>query len=239
MSQINTPRPNNAQLNISQPKKTVRPKKPVIIQPKWVGEGSYGCVHNPPLQCVGQKQQDSISNVSKLMGYHDAQEELNEFFLVSKADKNGEYHLGKPSICKPSKIPSNLLAIKDCKQIRPTAQMMKLFSLLIMKNGGLNIEQFAGKFEKQNANTENMGQIIDFLIEGIRLLEGLELFLDNDIIHHDLKSQNIVYNLSENRVNFIDFGLMDNIKNVSSQTRQRSAYASDIKENRKEMSLFL
>lgn len=227
MSQINTPRPNNAQLNISQPKKTVRPKKTVIIRPKRVGEGTYGCVHNPPLRCVNQKQQDSISNVSKLMTNKDAQEELNEFFLVSNADKNGEYHLGKPSVCKPSKIPSNLLAIKDCKNIRPSVEEMNKFSLLIMKNGGLNIEQFVGQFKKQNANTENMRQIIDFLVEGIRLLEGLELFLDNDIIHHDLKSQNIVYNQSKNRVNFIDFGLMDNMKNIRSQAIH-SDYGYDI-----------
>jgi len=157
----------------------------------------------------------------------DAQEELNEFFLVSNADKNGEYHLGKPSVCKPSKIPSILLAIKDCKNIRPSVEEMNKFSLLIMKNGGLNIEQFAGQFKKQNANTENMGQIIDFLVEGIRLLEGLELFLDNDIIHHDLKSQNIVYNQSKNRVNFIDFGLMDNMKNIRSQA-SHSDYGYDI-----------
>ena len=227
MSQINTPRPNNAQLNIYQPKKTVRPKKTLIIRPKRVGEGSYGCVHKPPLRCVDQEKQDSTSNVSKLMTNKDAQEELNEYFLISKADKNGEYHLGKPSVCEPSKIPSNLLAIKDCENIRPSVEDMNKFSLLIMKNGGYNIEQFSELSKKQNATTENMEQIVDFLIEGIRLLEGLELFLDNEIIHHDLKSQNIVYNPKENRINFIDFGLMDNMKNVSSQAIH-SDYGYDI-----------
>jgi len=230
-AQINTPRPNNAQLNTPRPNNaqlnTPRLKKTRIIRPKRIGEGAYGCVHKPPLRCVDQEKQDSTSNVSKLMTNKDAQEELNEYFLISKADKNGEYHLGKPSVCEPSKIPSNLLAIKDCKNIRPSVEDMNKFSLLIMKNGGYNIEQFSELFKKQHANTENMEQIVDFLIEGIRLLEGLELFLDNDIIHHDLKSQNIVYNPKENRINFIDFGLMDDMKNVRSQAIH-SDYGYDI-----------
>lgn len=72
-----------------------------------------------------------------------------------------------------------------------------------------------------------MKQVRDFLIEGFRLIEGLDLFLENDIIQHDLKAQNIVYNLKENRINFIDFGLMNKISNVRRESTN-SNYGYDI-----------
>lgn len=208
-----------------------------MIQPKKVGEGSYGCVHNPPLKCENQRKQEHASKVSKILTKRNAQDELNEFFLISKADKNGEYHLGKPSSCIPAKIDSNMAAIRECDTLerkyndkysqRIHKKDIDKFMLLIMKHGGYNIEQFSQQFKKQNANSVNMKLIQDFLIEGIRILEGLQLFLDNDIIHHDLKAQNIVYNPKENRINFIDFGLMNKISNVRKEAEE-SEYGFDV-----------
>ncbi len=195
-----------------------------MIQPKKVGEGSYGCVHNPPLTCVNQRKQENSNKVSKILTKRNAQDELNEFFLISEADKNGEYHLGRPTSCTPAKIDSNMLAIKDCERLqhnherkhasRINKKDMNKFMLLIMKDGGYNIEQFSNQLHNANLNKDTIKRVNDFLIEGFRLLEGLSLFLDHNIIHHDLKAQNIVYNPKENRINFIDFGLMNKISNV-------------------------
>lgn len=192
-----------------------------MIQPKTVGEGSYGCVHKPPLNCKNQRKQENSNKVSKILTKQNAQEELNEFFLISEADKNGEYHLGRPTSCVPAKIDTNMLAIKNCERLqrnherkhasRINKKDMDKFMLLIMKDGGYNIEQFSKQLHDANLNKDTIKQVNDFLIEGFRLLEGLSLFLDHNIIHHDLKSQNIVYNPEENRVNFIDFGLMNKI----------------------------
>jgi len=208
-----------------------------MIQPKKIGEGSYGCVHNPPLQCINQRKQENSNKVSKILTKRNAQDELNEFFLISEADKNGEYHLGRPTSCTPAKIDSNMAAIRECDTLeeeyndkygqRIHKEDIDKFMLLIMKHGGYNIEQFSEQFKKQNANSVNMKLIQDFLIEGIRILEGLQLFLDNGIIHHDLKAQNIVYNPKENRINFIDFGLMNKISNVRRKAEE-SEYGYDI-----------
>lgn len=192
-----------------------------MIQPKTVGEGSYGCVHKPPLKCKNQRKQENSNKVSKILTKQNAQDELNEFFLISEADKNGEYHLGRPTSCEPAKIDSNMLAIKDCARLqrnhkrkyasRISKKDMNNFMLLIMKDGGYNIEQYSQQLHNANLTKDTIKQVNDFLIEGFRLLEGLSLFLDHNIIHHDLKAQNIVYNPEENRVNFIDFGLMNKI----------------------------
>lgn len=209
-----------------------------MIQPKAIGEGSYGCVHKPPLDCKNKRKQvKGDKHVSKILTKKNAKDELNEFFLISEADKNGEYHLGRPSSCAPDQIDSNMIAIRECDTLerkherkygeRISKYDMNKFMLLIMKDGGQNIEQFSEQFKNQKPNAENMKQVHDFLIEGFRLIEGLVLFLENDIIHHDLKAQNIVYNPKENRINFIDFGLMDKISNVRRQANN-SDYGYDI-----------
>lgn len=209
-----------------------------MIQPTAVGEGSYGCVHKPPLSCKNKRKQVKGDNrVSKILTKKNAKDELNEFFLISEADKNGEYHLGRPTSCAPDKIDSNMIAIRECNTLekkhrhkygmRISKDDMDKFMLLIMKDGGYNIEQFSAQFKRQKPNAENMKQVRDFLIEGFRLIEGLHLFLENDIIHHDLKAQNIVYNPKENRINFIDFGLMNKLSNVRREANN-SSYGYDI-----------
>ena len=46
-----------------------------------------------------------------------------------------------------------------------------------------------------------------FLTATLKLIRGLAFFRDNDIIHKDIKLQNIVYNISTNVIKFIDYGL--------------------------------
>ena len=38
------------------------------------------------------------------------------------------------------------------------------------------------------------------------------MFLMNDLVHHDVKYANILYDTKKNRMNYIDFGMMENIK---------------------------
>ena len=143
-----------------------------MIQPKKVGEGSYGCVHKPPLKCKNQRKQENSNKVSKILTKRNAQEELNEFFLISEADKNGEYHLGRPTSCVPAKIDTNMIAIKSCERLqhnherkhasRINKKDMDKFMLLIMKDGGYNIEQFSKQLHDANLNKDTIKQVNDF-----------------------------------------------------------------------------
>jgi serine/threonine protein kinase len=61
-----------------------------------------------------------------------------------------------------------------------------------------------------------------FWLEVVRMFYGLKVLHDNDVLHHDLKQQNIVYDQATNRVNLIDFGFMEK-KSVRISTAKRSA----------------
>ena len=49
--------------------------------PKVTGEGTYGCVHYPPLYCKNSKKRD-LDNISKIMTTYDAKKEMKEYVLI-------------------------------------------------------------------------------------------------------------------------------------------------------------
>lgn len=175
-------------------------------KPKIVGEGTYGCVHKPALKCKNKIDKQDPNKVSKLMTKKDANEELKEFKLIREADKDNNYHLGKPNSCFPDDTFINKMSIDECGKFN--ANNINKYKLLLLKNGGINLKQFAVKMKSQNVTPVNKRKMEDFWTECHRLFIGLKDFQDHDIIHHDLKAANIVYNEDKNRINFIDFGMM-------------------------------
>lgn len=178
-------------------------------QPKVVGEGTYGCVHNPPLLCDGSEKQDK-EYVSKLMLNKEARSELKEYVIIDKIDNSKNFYLGEPTMCKVGIQKLNRRAIRDCNISDKVFNDYDRFSLLLMKNGGVNLSDYA-KTTKVLNNA--------FLKELHRMFMGLMKFKEHNVIHHDLKAQNIVYNKEKERCNFIDFGLMCNKKTRMNESK--------------------
>ena len=68
-----------------------------------IGEGGYGCVHQPSIHCKKPpKPNFKYTNyVSKIMENKEAIKELHEFVIIEKIDPKNEYHLDKPILCAP------------------------------------------------------------------------------------------------------------------------------------------
>jgi len=173
-----------------------------------IGEGTFGCAHKPPMLCL-DKQRRNKNDISKLMTTVNAIKELREFALIDAADKQKQFYLGKPSECKPARILSNIQAISRCPSGRFEPIKMDNYSLLVMKYGGQDLEQFGDEVRTWSKTKVHVDAIELFWLEVVRLFYGLKVLHDNDILHHDIKQQNIVYDKATNRVNFIDFGFME------------------------------
>ena len=184
-----------------------------MSNPKKVGEGSYGCVHNPPLKCRDRPYNPDPTKVSKILTKKNANDELKEFKLIQKADKKEDFHLGKPDSCFPDTNKENQTAIDKCKNF--TSILISAdYKLLLLKNGGDNLSQIENKFKKLKFTNANRIKLENFWLDMSRLIYGSKVLMDNGIVHHDLKQQNIVYNEKTGRVNFIDFGLMMTTKEM-------------------------
>lgn len=182
-----------------------------------IGEGTFGCVVRESLKCDDQKSPSFYENkVSKIMTAKSARDELNEMKTIAKTKGIDKYALSVPTLCKP-KIGSEFMKVaKNCNNkhiklaVRDRLYAQLNISLLILENGGNDLNTIQRKMYKHFT----LGDKKKFFTGLLNLFDGLQFFIDNDIIHYDIKAGNIVYNIHTGTAKFIDFGLANKISVV-------------------------
>ena len=185
-----------------------------------IGEGSYGCVHKPSLKCKNKPKLSYKNKVSKVLLKSEAKDELKEYKNLKIADKKNEFYVGKPISCEIEDIPTNIDSIKKCTIGSDVLDDLKQHKLIIMGDGGINIEDYVKKIKIWTPSVANRNDSEIFLLESLRLFTGLIRFKEYDLVHHDLKPQNFVYNEETKRLNFIDFGLMTSKTKLIEETKK-------------------
>ena len=190
-----------------------------------IGEGTYGCVHKPSLKCKNHNVNYS-DKVSKIESTDEALIEMKEYAIMSQLDKNKKMHLGKPIKCTVDDTEYNKRSIQKCDN-SDKFMNLKYQSLIIMKNGGPNLEAYANMLIRIQPTHISKSKMELFWIDGQRIFKGIKTFLKNGVIHHDLKPQNIVYDESQHRLNFIDFGLMTTMRRILSSSMRSDNWLSE------------
>jgi serine/threonine protein kinase len=133
-----------------------------------------------------------------------ALEEYADMKAITNLPGIDKYIVSMPDICVPLPDRHFKTAVAECEnEDFPTTQDED-FRLLLYEDGGMSLRQF----EKQILPSLPKSDVHIFLTKIFDLLEGICFFNKNDIIHHDIKSHNIVYNLKTNVIKFIDFGII-------------------------------
>jgi serine/threonine protein kinase len=163
-----------------------------------VGEGTFGCVVAPSLECADVKM-DYTNKVSKVMHFQDAEDEIYEYQAIDKADPGMKYHVGNPTQCSPAPTNAAKNVIDTCDNFN--AKEMDTYELLIMENGGVDLDTFA----KSKKHTKE--SVSRFWKEARNIVLALLMMKRNRLVHHDLKPQNMVF---RKQLKMIDFGKMKN-----------------------------
>ncbi len=171
-----------------------------------IGHGSYGYIFYPPLDfnddtIIINKNENYIT---KLLLIKEAEVELNNQKNISNIDTKNEYHLGDYYITKSI---SKNINIHNLELFR--SNNLSDLCLLIQKHGGIDLYKL---FNKKIINSSNDYYV--FLVELYRILEGIKIFNNNNLVHHDVNPKNIVYNIENNRLNYIDFSLTNKKENI-------------------------
>jgi len=174
-----------------------------------VGEGTYGCVVKPSLKCndLNNHPVDGYENkLSKIMERDSAYEEFEETNKLSTIKGIERFIVSAPHICRPKLNSRFNETIKKCKgpSIRENINKPNKLRLLIVEDGGVDLFNLQKKF----IPSMSFDNIRIFLTEISTLIRGLIFFRANGIIHHDIKADNMVYNIETGHARFIDFGLM-------------------------------
>ena len=174
---------------------------------KVIGEGSYGCVHKPSLECKYTPSKINYKNkISKILMKKHAMKEMDEYDIISKYDKTQKYFLGKPINCNVKTTTQNIKAIQECEYGKDFIENIDDTQLLIMNYGGENLEIVSKNFKIMKKTEENVDFAKKFLKEAMHIFSAIEFLYKHKIVHHYLKPQNMVYNKKTNKIKLIDFG---------------------------------
>lgn len=187
-----------------------------------VGEGTFGCVHKPSLECK-EPNIDYTNKVSKIMTSDSANDELKEFKLLNKIDKENEHFLGTPIKCNLKHTAKNLIDISKCRnsnKYHPNTSK-ELIKLLIMEDGGVNCEQYLYSLRNSASDAETKkNNLALFYMHFYNIFKSIEFFNKKKVAHRDIKLQNIVYNDKTEVMKMIDFGLLSSYKNAKHESRE-------------------
>ena len=183
-----------------------------------IGEGTYGCVHEPSLKCESSELINYENKVSKLLSKNEANKELKEYSILKKIDPNQKYYLGVPVKCNVKDNYENINSINKCKNSNKFIRNINNMRLLIMTNGGSNINDLLMTLNNKNKNNrENLIEIIFIYL--YEIFNAIKLFNLNKVTHRDIKSENIVFDLTKNKIRIIDFGMMNTFNNLINDSK--------------------
>ena len=188
-----------------------------------LGEGTYGCVIKPSLKCKTNKKINYSGRVSKVMRKKDADDEMNEMNKIKHIKGLEKYSIRTPIKCKVEMNKESEEIISKCKNKRVNRvfnENPSKLSQLLIDDGGVDLYNFTEKiYPKLSLQDQNI-----FFTSVLQLFKGLKFFSDNDIIHQDIKSLNIVYNVANGKIRYIDFGMVIS-KNEFIEQSKNSSYS--------------
>lgn len=194
---------------------------------KLLGEGSYGCVFYPMLDCddgetlnkhiyqrmvskvftdVRLKETDSVFNT-----------EADLARLVNKLDPNGKYFATPSKLCKvPIETVEKHPAIRECEELSfliSSKPKTFLLNQIVMPDYGLQLDTYLSTFKKLNQGIKYPAN--DWIFNIGNLLQGVKLLQQYKLVHMDIKHSNILFDNKTMRV--IDFSLVKSYNDVYSE----------------------
>lgn len=191
---------------------------------KLIGKGTYGCVYNPPLFDKSFEGEVNKKQVSKIQ--EATKETENEVNIGKKIQTIPNYSFYFAPLLQST--PINLSEIdennlKQCDVVQNNLQK-KFVSNTMDYVGKKTLAQYFG--ESLEKTIQNPASIQNFIINFVSihnyLLKSVNTLNKNNVIHMDIKSNNVMYHKTNKVFVLIDFGL-----GVNSSDLEFSKYKSN------------
>lgn len=185
----------------------------------FVASGSYGCVIKPGYTCSKnhdnkhkKKETKFLENsISKL--FPKKKEWLKEIQLQeivqTEIDPDSNFTIRMIDNCEliPSKI-RDTHKIDRCSLVSHR-QQNNIYQI-IYENGGVDLYTIIIK--RSIPDITSKFKLVKALGSFVSIFEGLKSLAIKNYVHHDIKLDNILYDIDKNRFILIDFGFLVNIK---------------------------
>lgn len=193
---------------------------------KKLAEGGYGCVFHPEIDCRG-KETTNMKYVSKLQKKDFSSEnevkigEILKDNYQKENDKGPLYNNFAPVL---SSCPINIKNIKtkdinECRVI--SKDTLDTSNFVLMKIRYIDMKDF----DSYIIDNSKANLIVMTLIRGYNhLLDSINLLIEANITHLDLKGSNIVFDNVKTLPIIIDFGLSIPMNDLNSETMYNYFY---------------
>jgi serine/threonine protein kinase len=203
---------NSLQTNsTTNPPKPNKPNKPLLL-----AQGTYGCVYYPGFTCKGKIQK--IKYISKLQKNNETLQNELEIGEKIKQIKHYNYYFAPILNQCPVSI-SNLQTkypqpLNQCKVVTESQKNNSKSEFNVNKIRYILGEDLDETFEQKNLLT-NPSPLLFLLDTYYYLSKSLKKLKKQNILHYDLKANNIIYDKESEIPIIIDFGLSISLDKIT------------------------
>ena len=177
-----------------------------------IGHGGFGCVFRPALKCKTGKESKKKDYISKLLVDRPwrIKREVNMGKIIKSIDKFEHFFSPVLKVCSVNIEKIKQSGMHKCKKIVKRSSQKDKYNQAIVKlkyvEGGDIIDNF-------NQNTTFNGLCLFFSMYQ-KLLYSLSLLQKKNIVHYDIKADNILIDKKTKNPIIIDFGLSIDISYI-------------------------
>ena len=190
-----------------------------LIGGKLIGQGTYGCVYYPGIDCHGKRKEDK-KHITKVQVYDEVFiRELTISNIIRGILNYEKYYVPITESCSVNFniVNKSISDIKDCNVVEKNKNRSNYVLTQELYIPGPNLHVLVGNFIKDNKdNYAQVNHISEKLLFFYSYLsKSVEILSKHNIIHYDLKSDNIVIKhgnnssvaINHNIPYIIDFGM--------------------------------
>ena len=183
-----------------------------------INQGAYGCLYHPGIECNGKTLSDTQYTTKLVVRDEVAENEVEVGNIVMKILNYNVNFVPVVETC-PVQLGKvrrhNPLALRKC-EVAETGGRKNRFMLMKMPYiDSLYFYDYVGTMR------ENKKRIISCIFDTFSyLIESIGRLVEHDVVHYDLKLENILINLKTDTPIIIDFGLSVPIKRLHTVPNQ-------------------
>ena len=168
---------------------------------KVIGEGTYGCVLKPALKCLNDNTIDYTDKVSKIMFRPDSNRKSSKYTNIINIEGLEKYAIIAPPLsCEPLLDDNFLNSVQKCKNKTIKLALKHNKQNLVMLLTHENILNYL----KTSFTEQTLLKQKKFLSSLVNLFDGLLFFQEKNIIHQNIRLDNIVYNSKDGTTKYVD-----------------------------------